>query len=120
MLKRSIIGLFLLFALFLCACSNTLQFDAGTPITPEEIAMRKAELQEETKGDEGADKGGEESTPESQTPDNGVVFWLKNGTVYHVSQTCYHIKEKQGVLVGTVDEALAAGKLRACSSCGKD
>lgn len=86
--------------------------------------MRKAELQEETKGDEGADKGGdkggEESAPELQTPDNGTVFWLKNGTVYHVSQTCYHIKEKQGVLAGTVDEALAAGKSRVCSSCGKD
>ena len=116
MLKRSITGLFLLFALFLPACSNTLQFDAGTPITPEEIATRQAQLQEEAKGDE----GDEESAPELQTPDNGTVFWLKNGTVYHISQTCYHIKEKQGVLAGTVDEALAAGKSRVCSSCGKD
>ncbi len=116
MRKRSIAVLFLLLTLFLAACGNTARFDAGKLLTAEEVAAQRARLEAQNSDE----KGGDDTLPEDETPHNGIVFWLSGGSVYHLSEACRYISEKEGVISGTVDEAHAAGKLRACSSCGKD
>lgn len=112
----SIVAALLLLALSLTACANVTRFDAGELLTADEVAELRARL-EAQKSDDGGD---DDSPSQEETPQNGIVFWLSSGSVYHLSKTCHHIREKEGVLEGTVNEALAAGKLRACSSCGKD
>ena len=112
----SIAAVLLLLALILAACGNSARFDAGELLTADEVAAQRAWL-EAQKSDDG---DGEDDPSQEETPQNGIVFWLSGGSVYHLSKSCHHVREKEGVLQGTVDEALAAGKLRACSSCGKD
>ena len=50
--------------------------------------------------------------------ENGIVYWTKKGKVWHVSKDCRYIKNSE-VESGTADNAIEAGKERACSSCGK-
>lgn len=54
----------------------------------------------------------------SYTPDTDLVFWVKDGSVWHLDRDCRYIK-KSTVISGTVDEAIANGKDRVCSSCGR-
>ena len=48
-----------------------------------------------------------------------IVYWTKSGSVWHVSDQCRYIKNSKGVLSGSVEEAMEAGKEKVCSSCGK-
>lgn len=112
----SIVAVLLLLTLSLAACANAARFDAGELLTADEVAAQRDWLKAQ-KSDDG---GGEDDPSQEKTPSNGIVFWLSGGSVYHLSKACHHVSEKEGVLEGSVDEALAAGKLRACSSCGKD
>ena len=111
MKKRASLALLLCLLVFLVSCGEASRFDAGTPLTAEELAALQAQL-----GERENERRNEQQNEE--TPPNGMVFWLPSGSVYHISATCHHISEKPNVLSGTVDEAQAAGKLRACSSCG--
>lgn len=47
-----------------------------------------------------------------------VVYWTKKGSVWHYDRECRYIKNSE-VELGEVDDAIASGKDRACSSCGK-
>lgn len=125
MIKR---GMMLLQALclllVLVACAATEPFDAGTPLTPGEVAA----LQEQLKGEKPLEGGTEDNSDKTQgsgeensnIPQNGVVFWLDTGSVYHSSEGCYHIKEKPNVRQGTVAQAAEAGKSRLCAACSSD
>lgn len=111
-MKRAILFLLLfpLVASFI-SCGNKARFDAGNPLTAEELTALQAQL--------GEQENNQESNQENdKTPTSGMVFWLQNGSVYHVRSTCHHISEKPNVMSGTVEQAQAAGKSRACSSCG--
>lgn len=110
---RRVLQLLVLLPLFfsLAACGEASRFDAGAPLTAQELAALQAQL-----GERENERGNEQQNEE--TPPNGIVFWLPSGSVYHISATCHHINGKPNTLSGTVEQAQAAGKLRACSSCG--
>ena len=97
--------LLLLAALLLCAfvSCNQKSFDAGEPLTAEELEELRNELAEEE---------------EVEEPFDGTVYWLPGGSVYHKKKSCYHIKDKENVQSGTEEDALAAGKKSVCKSCG--
>ena len=58
-----------------------------------------------------------EEITDGDVSSSDVVFWTKNGEVWHLSENCRHLK-KSTVISGTLDEAMEQGKKRACSSCG--
>ncbi len=99
--------LLLLAALLLCsfASCNQKSFNAGEPLTAEELEALKNQL-------------AEEEEEEEEEPFDGTVYWLSSGSVYHKKKSCYHIKDKENVQSGTEEDALAAGKKSACKSCG--
>ena len=47
------------------------------------------------------------------------VFWTKSGSVWHTTDQCHHLKKSKNIESGSVEEAMEAGKSKACSSCGK-
>ena len=47
---------------------------------------------------------GETSEEETVLPE---AYWLENGSVYHTHPECRHLKEKEDVQSGTVEEAFA-------------
>ena len=60
-----------------------------------------------------------EMTEESKQNWDGVtVYYTESGTVWHKSADCSALKKSKNVIVGTQDEANAAGKERACKKCG--
>lgn len=114
-----IISLILL-ATLLTACAASEPFEAGTPMTPGDVAALREELlgkQENEKKEENTDQSQEDNT---DTLQGATVYWLESGSVYHTDAGCYHIKEKPNVRSGTVADAGAAGKTRLCSSCARD
>ena len=58
-----------------------------------------------------------DATEEKTDPD--VVYWTENGKVWHVKRDCGHIKKSKVIISGSVEDAIAAEKERACSTCGK-
>ena len=60
-----------------------------------------------------------EMTEESKQNWDGVtVYYTESGTVWHKSADCSALKKSKNVIVGTLEEANAAGKERACKKCG--
>lgn len=62
----------------------------------------------------------------AQTPDgegdsaeNGEVFWTEGGEVWHLTENCSSLSRSKNILSGSVDDAIGAGKERACMRCGK-
>lgn len=51
-------------------------------------------------------------------PASDIVYWTKGGSVWHISRSCSALKNSTDILSGSEDEALAAGKSRACKKCG--
>lgn len=103
----------LLLVILACGgCGPQRDFDAGEKMSAAELEALKNELaaKENTSDDE----------KEEAIPQDGTVFWLDGGKVYHIRSTCYHIAKKTDVRTGTVTEATAAGKERACSACLSD
>ncbi len=47
-----------------------------------------------------------------------AVYWRESGEVWHLKRDCSYIRDKE-VATGTVEDAMKAGKLRACSRCSK-
>jgi len=45
------------------------------------------------------------------------VYWAPFGKVYHVDKDCQALARSETLTVGTVDEAIAAGRTRLCSFC---
>ncbi len=48
---------------------------------------------------------------------DAVVYWVKNGKVYHSAHRCPALARSKSILHGSVSEALAAGKGRPCKDC---
>ena len=48
-----------------------------------------------------------------------LVYWTKSGTVWHESASCPSLAntDKENILCGNSDEAIVAGKERACKKC---
>ena len=113
MRRISALVLALLLLLLSCGCTATADFDAGEQLTAAELAALKEQLAAQKEQEDAAPSGG-------GTSEDGMVFWLDSGKVYHTDATCYHIAKKQNVKSGTVDEATAAGKERVCASCAGD
>lgn len=98
-----------LLLLTLVSCADYLRtadrFDAGETLTPD----RLTEISEEIFST---------GSPESSGGANDqTVYWLKNSKVYHTDPTCYHLRDKENVTVGTVERALAEGKTKSCAAC---
>lgn len=47
----------------------------------------------------------------------GDVFWTKSGTLWHSSYKCSSLSRSKTILHGTLEEAMLAGKVRACTRC---
>ena len=106
MIKRTLVALLATVLLLVCtACTPLSPFEKGEVLSAEEVEARRAALLAEQEAN-------------AAQPYDGTCYWLKSGTVYHISLDCTYIKDKENVLSGTVDEALAAGKERCCSRCG--
>jgi len=103
------------------ACAAREPFDAGEPLTPNDLSdLKNGIVAEDTKGDGTTEEEGDTDTEDEipSTPaTEATVYWLPKGSVYHTDSTCYHIKEKPNVQSGTVATAEEAGKKRLCSAC---
>ena len=125
----AIIVSLILLATLLTACATREPFDAGTPMSADDVAALREELlgkqENGNKEENNADTPKEDNTDTSvedntDTSQGATVYWLDNGSVYHTSASCYHIKEKPNVRSGAVADADAAGKTRLCSACARD
>lgn len=55
----------------------------------------------------------------SHTEENPyTVYWVKGGEVWHTTSKCSSLSRSKNILSGTVEDALLAGKARACKRCG--
>ena len=102
-MRKGLLLLLVAVLLFAFAACTQKSFDAGKPLTAEELEELQKELAEEE---------------EVEEPFDGTVYWLKSGSVYHKKKNCYHIKDKENLQSGTEEDAVAAGKKSACKSCG--
>ncbi|MBQ8509146.1 MAG: hypothetical protein IJ493_04480 [Clostridia bacterium] len=53
----------------------------------------------------------------SQSTEN-VVYWVKNGEVWHLRENCPSLSRSKDILSGSVSDAMNAGKERVCKRCG--
>lgn len=95
----------LLLLLSLCSCGTPEPFLEGEALSAYEVEARRAEILAERAENE-------------DTPHNGVYYWIKSGEVYHLYPTCTYVKNATEVSSGSLAEATAAGKVRACAVCG--
>lgn len=49
--------------------------------------------------------------------DDGLAYWTPFGEVYHFNPDCQYIKNSGTIYSGTIQDALDAGRTRACSGC---
>ena len=113
-MRRIIPLLTALILLLLPSCAPTDGFDAGRPVTPEELASLSAELF--TAATEPA-----EEERETAARDPNHVYWVKGGSVYHFDPNCTHLKNAKNVIEGTFRTAAwSYGIEKACSACGGD
>lgn len=61
--------------------------------------------------------GGATSSSDSSNAD-AEVYWTPGGEVWHVTSECSSLSRSTTILNGSIDEAQAAGKSRACKRCG--
>ena len=102
--------------------------DTETSKNTEKTSDKQTEIFTETQSNTELEMTTEESNNDSESTsknedndesdDLNVVYWIKGGTVWHLSDECYHISNKD-ILSGTVEEAMEAGKTKVCSSCSK-
>lgn len=48
-----------------------------------------------------------------------TVYWTTFGKVYHTHDDCSHLNQSETLTYGTVEEAIAAGRVRLCKTCAK-
>lgn len=82
-------------------------------ITPEDIESIFASISYEVT---------ERYPTETDISGNKIVFWLKGGSVWHISRACGSIvkADESSVLYGTVSDALTSGKERPCKVCSNN
>lgn len=61
----------------------------------------------------------EEEQQAAMTEIDGNVYWAPSGKVYHIDEDCQAFSQSEELTVGTVEEAIAAGRTRLCSFCAK-
>ncbi len=49
--------------------------------------------------------------------DDGTVYWVKNGEVWHRTDKCSSLSRSKNIRSGTVEDAMLAGKKRQCKVC---
>jgi hypothetical protein len=47
-----------------------------------------------------------------------IVYWVPNGTVYHIDKDCSTLSRSRTILSGTPSQAKTKGKSRLCEVCG--
>ena len=105
---RRLISCFAVALVMLCtaSCSPTHDFDAGRPISREELESMSAALFVT------------DVPTEVETYPPGTVFWTEGGSVYHRDRACRHLAKAIEVKSGYVSNARMYGKDRPCSTCG--
>ncbi len=58
-----------------------------------------------------------ENMENSLLASDGDVFWTKSGTLWHASYKCSYIANSKTVYHGSVEDAMLAGKVKACERC---
>lgn len=93
-----------------CAVYGADDFYAGEPVSPADIESIAALLSGELT----------DRYP-SLTDESGATLccWTPGGSVYHLSRECFSLASSSEIVVGSVEDALKAGKSRCCSVCGK-
>lgn len=54
---------------------------------------------------------------ESETSQEGIVYWTPNGSRYHSTENCRTLNKSKVINSGTIDEAIASGHNEPCSVC---
>ncbi len=91
----------------LLSCRNHTEFSGGKPLSE---AQTKALLSAQPK----------ESEAEVVPQEEGAYYFVEgSGTVYHSEASCTHLKKSQNIKIGTLAQALAAGKVKLCATCAK-
>jgi len=85
-----------------------------------DLADTVTEETESSKNSETVDAKTEitEGNDAAEEKNGDIVYWIASGEVWHLSRDCRYIKDKS-IDSGSVEEAMAAGKSRVCSVCGK-
>ena len=104
-MHRLPILLALICLLFLTACTANDGFDAGRPITPEELESLADAFQKD-----------DASAPSISITD--TVFWTEGGSVCHRDENCRYLKNAKEIKRGTYGVAAKEGKDALCSACG--
>ncbi|MBE6629415.1 MAG: hypothetical protein E7624_01025 [Ruminococcaceae bacterium] len=99
----------------LSGCRREGMFSAGEKLSPAEIEALQQSLLSEENSDVQNGALGVEDLPD----DAECYFVLGSGTVYHTDKKCSYIKNSKNLTFGTISDALASGKTRLCSACGK-
>lgn len=84
--------------------SSIENYDTDTPIHYDEIITDSEENEETTKAEENED----------------VVYWIESGSVWHLKSNCRYIANKDNIISGSEEAAIAAGMKRVCSTCQKN
>jgi hypothetical protein len=101
----------------LSGCAQTDGFDAGERITPEALERLEAQWDAEAASELESGAAVPDET-EAAFPQNGTVYWLKDGSVWHVRPDCGSLSNAEMLLCGTEEQARDAGKERPCKRCG--
>lgn len=137
-MRRIALLLTVILLLILPSCAPSNDFKGGRPITKEDLESVSASLftttQEpddiqtpdsssaeattppDTDTDTNTDTTSNTETEETDSLDR--VYWLPNGTVYHLDRNCSHIADKENVNETSVQEAEENGR-RPCKTCEK-
>ena len=76
-----------------------------------------------TELDETSEKVLHDKYPKDYDSDgNLIVYWVKGGSVWHVSKKCSSLSKSSDtdILSGTESDAITSGKERACKKCSND
>lgn len=49
--------------------------------------------------------------------DDGVVYWVKSGEVWHTDRDCPTLARSKEIFHGSVEDAISTGKSRVCMRC---
>ena len=93
--------------------SNNDQIESGSTIGTQ-ILTESVQNNENTQAESENTQSESENTEKSET-----VFWSKSGSVWHLYIDCGYLKNSDEIYSGTVDEAIASGVKKVCSSCEK-
>ena len=94
---------------------------AAPPVTeaPATAAVTEAVTTAETEAETAAETTPVTTvTPTREIPTTGTVYWVKNGEVWHIKESCSSLSRSKNIQSGTVSDAIAAGKERVCKRCG--